>query len=193
MHWLFFALALIMPYEISFLQTPPQVSGSERQADSGITSLSNVKRIYVDSFGDDTTSREVQSMIVSALVATGQFKVTENRLRADAVMKGVATERSSQELHAYSEGTAVGARGGAGIQDSSANTETLHDAKVSLRLVNTDGDVIWTVVQESKGAKYKGPAVDAADKCIKQLVRDTEKLKNSQAAASSSTVPRKAD
>lgn len=143
-----------------------------------------MKRVYVENFGDDAISREVQSMIVSALVATNQFKVTENRERADAVLKGVALEKTSQELHAYSEGTAVGGRnGGAATKDSSANTETIHEAEVAVRLVNPDGDVIWISTQESKGAKYKGATADAADRCVKQLLRDIEKLKSATAPA----------
>ena len=43
--------------------------------------------IYVDSLGDDAISKEMQSMIVSALVASKRFKVTETRERADAILK----------------------------------------------------------------------------------------------------------
>jgi curli biogenesis system outer membrane secretion channel CsgG len=164
-----------------------------------------VKRIYVDSFGDDPISKEMQSMIVSALVASKRFTVTENRNRADAVLKGVALEKTSQELHAYGDSTAVGGAAGShhgevngsvvngtgsisgssnggfvahhsAISDSSVNTETIDRARVAIRLVNTDGDVIWTTTQESKGAKYKGASADAADMCVKQLVRDIAKL-----------------
>jgi curli biogenesis system outer membrane secretion channel CsgG len=163
--------------------------------------LLKVKRIYVESFGDDVISKELQSMIVSSLVATKRFKVTENRERADAILKGVALERSSQELHAYGESTAVGGAGGGGhseisgsggtisgsssggfvarhmgTSDSSVNTETINEARVAVRLVNSEGDVIWTCTQESKGAKYKGASADVADKCVKQLLRDVEKL-----------------
>ena len=80
-----------------------------RDADADPAALLKVKRIFVDSFGDDVISKELQSMIVSALVATKRFKVTENRDRADAILKGVALEKTSQELHAYGESTAVGA------------------------------------------------------------------------------------
>jgi curli biogenesis system outer membrane secretion channel CsgG len=169
--------------------------------DSDPTALLKVKRIYVDSFGDDMVSRELQSMIVSGLVATKRFKVTENRDRADAVLKGVALEKTSQELHAFGESTAVGgASGGShseingaggvisgsssggfiarhmGTSDSSVNTETINEARIAVRLVNPDGDVIWTTTQESKGAKYKGASADVADKCVKQLLRDQDKL-----------------
>ena len=178
-------------------------------SDTDSAALLKVKRIYVDSFGDDIISKELQSMIVSSLVATKRFKVTENRERADAVLKGVALEKTSQELHAYGEGTSVsGASGGShseisgsggtfsgssgggfiarhmGTNDSSVNTETVNEARVAVRLVNPDGDVIWTSTQESKGAKYKGSSADAADKCVKQLLRDVEKLEDATAVPS---------
>jgi hypothetical protein len=63
-----------------------------------------------------------------------------------------------------------------GTNDSSVNTETINEARIAVRLVNPDGDVIWTTTQESKGAKYKGASADVADKCVKQLLRDQDKL-----------------
>jgi hypothetical protein len=169
-------------------QAPSSETSVKVDPDTGRGALLKIKRIFVDSFGDDQTSKEVQSLIVSALVATNQFTVTENRERADAVLKGVALEKTSQEVHAYSEGTAVGGRnGGAAIKDSAANTETIHEAKVGIRLVNPDGDVVWTSTQESKGGKYKGATADAADKCVKQLLRDIEKLKGADASSSGRT------
>ena len=67
------------------VQATPAPSGD---ADGDPVSPLRVKRIFVDSFGDDAVSKELQSMIVSALVATNQFKVTENRERADAILIG---------------------------------------------------------------------------------------------------------
>lgn len=184
-------------------QVAAKIESASKEADSDPTALLRVKRIYVDSFGDDVISRELQSMIVSSLVATKRFKVTENRDKADAILKGVALEKSSQELHAYGEGTSVGgASGGShseisgaggslsgsssggfiarhmGTSDSSVNTETINEARIAVRLVNPDGDVIWTSTEESKGAKYKGASADVADKCVKQLLRDLEKLED---------------
>jgi len=118
-----------------------------KDTDADPAALLKVKRVYVDSFGDDAISRELQSMIVSSLTETKRFRVTE--------------------------GTVAG-RGA--ISDSSAHTETVNEAKLSVRLVNPDGDVIWTSTQESKGAKYKGASADVADKCVKKLLRDVEKL-----------------
>jgi curli biogenesis system outer membrane secretion channel CsgG len=189
-------------------QVTPKIESASKEADSDPTALLKVKRIYVDSFGDDVISRELQSMIVSSLVATKRLKVTENRDKADAILKGVALEKSSQEVHAYGEGTSVGTAGGGshseisgaggvisgssnggfaaqhmGISDSSVNTETINEARVAVRLVNPDGDVIWTSTQESKGAKYKGASADVADKCVKQLIRDLDKLEKPSGTA----------
>jgi curli biogenesis system outer membrane secretion channel CsgG len=196
-------------------QTPTQaVPTSNKEADTDATALFKVKRIYVDNFGDDVISRELQSMIVSSLAATKRFKVTENRERADAILKGVALEKTSQELHAFGESTAVGGASGAshgevsgsvvsgngsvsgsssggfvahhmGTSDSSVNTETINEARVAVRLVNSDGDVIWTSTQESKGAKYKGASADVADKCVKQLLKDVEKLEGTNTPSTS--------
>ena len=106
-----------------------------------------MKRIYVESFGDDVISKELQSMIVSSLVARS----------------------SSGGFVARHMGTS----------DSSVNTETINEARVAVRQVNSEGDVIWTSTQESKGAKYKGSSADVADRCI-QLLRDVEKLEHAR-------------
>lgn len=167
--------------------------------------LLHVRRVFVDTFGDDAISKQVQAMIINALAGSKKFVITENKDKADAILKGTALEKTSQELHATSEGTSVaGASGGhhssvfgsslngngtvsgssssgfaahaAGISDSEASTETINDARVAVRLVSSDGDVIWTSTQESTGAKYKGASADVADKVVKQLLRDVQKL-----------------
>ena len=155
--------------------------------------LLNVHRVYVDSFGDSEPARQIQAMVISALARTNRFKVTENRENADAVLKGSATELSSKELHASSEETsqAVVAAGGSGSatsstavatasgvgvstseQDASLNTETIYNARLSVRLVDARGDVIWATSEDTLGSKYKTATADLADKTVAQLLRD---------------------
>ncbi len=185
--------------------------------------LALVKRIFVESFGDDPISKQAQSMVIDALMKTKRFVVTENRDRADAILKGTAVEKTSQELHAISESgnvatassyghaeqsgsvngdlhgssvngvgtvngslhgsssgsaTHVGHAQSVGIDDSQATTETIDDARISVRLVAPDGDVLWTTTQESTGAKYKGATADAADKVAKVLMREVGRLES---------------
>ena len=156
--------------------------------------LLHIRRIFIESFGDDAISKQVQAMIISSLTESKRFVVTENKEKADAILKGAGLEKTSNEFHSNSEGTAAGGVGGAfsdgagavagraaAIEDSSASTETINDARVSLRLVDKDGDVLWATTQESKGAKYRGASADVAEKVVKQLLRDVEKLKKKAA------------
>ncbi len=208
------ALAVLLLAETA---TFPQTSGASATTEPAIKSpgapattqdvktqkqreLAHVKRIYVEAFGNDAISQQMQAMIVSSLTDSNRFVVTEERSRADAVLRGTATEKTTSELHAYGSGTSVatahGGYSGSGsgndsgfsshisggmaaaqgaISDSSVNTETIEYARASVRLVNTEGDVIWTSTQESKGAKFKGASADVADKIVKQLLRDVEK------------------
>lgn len=185
-------------------------AGSQREPpakeDSDIESqLLHVRRIFVESFGDDPISKQVQAMVISSLTESKKFVVTENREKADAILKGSSLEKTSQELHSSSEATAAGGAAGghsgsingsfvngtgsisgssgggfvsraASIQDSSTSTETVNDARIAVRLVDKDGDVIWATTQESKGAKYKGASADVADKVVRELFRAVEKL-----------------
>jgi curli biogenesis system outer membrane secretion channel CsgG len=157
-----------------------------------VSSLKEIKRVYVDVFGDDPVSAQIQAMVVTQLLQSGKFVVTENRQKADAFLKGAGVEKTSVESHSYESGTAAGrssggysgsiygasggfSSAGAAINDASSSSETVNDARVSVRLVNQDGDVLWATTQESKGAKYKGASADVADKVVKQLIRDIEK------------------
>src|SRR5579872_4772165 len=110
------------------LPAPAPQAAQRVSTPGGASELINVKRIYVDSFGEDLISKEMQSMIVSSLVETKRFKVTENRERADAVLKGVALEKTSQELHAYGESTSVGAASGGGHSEISGTGGTVSAA-----------------------------------------------------------------
>lgn len=163
--------------------------------------LAKIKRIYVDSFGDDAVSKQLQSMVIDSLTKSPRFIVTESKERADVILKGVGTEKTHQELHSTSEGTSVGTAGGGehgevhasngslsgshdggffarklGISDAQSSTETIDNVRLAVRLVSPDGDVVWSSVKESHGAKYKGAAADAADQVIKQLQTDVERV-----------------
>ncbi len=178
-------------------QTAPSASSADQELAG---KLAKVKRIYVESFGDDLLSKQAQAMLIDALTKTHKFIVTEKKENADAILKGTGLEKTSQELHATSEATSVGGAAGghsgsvsgtngsvsgsssggfvarsAGIADSQASTETVNDARMAVRLVSSDGDVLWSTTQESKGAKYKGASADVAEKVVKQLMWDLEK------------------
>jgi hypothetical protein len=46
-----------------------------------------------------------------------------------------------------------------------------------VRLVNKEGDVIWSTTQESLGAKFRGASADVADKITARLKEDFERAR----------------
>jgi hypothetical protein len=204
---LLFQSAPVATTSASKSEAPPPAAAEVQQVDKSKT-LQKVRRIYVDTFGTTEAAQQLQAMLVASVTESKRLTVTEDKTKADAILKGFASEKTSQETHAYGSATAVSSAGGghsgsisgsnghvsgsssggfhamgAAIDDSSVNTETIDSAKASVRLVNNDGDVIWTSTQESKGAKYKGASADVADKIVKQLLRDIEKSEKVAVAA----------
>jgi curli biogenesis system outer membrane secretion channel CsgG len=169
-------------------QSPSQPTAKSQASDDDVRAkLLRVKRLYVESFGDDGIAKQAQAMVIDAFTKSRRFIVTENKEKADAILKGTAIEKTSQELHSSSDATSVGAAAGGhestwsggtgssnggfiakkmGIADAQASTETINDARLAVRLVSNDGDVLWSTTQESKGAKYKGAGADEADKVV---------------------------
>jgi len=159
-----------------------QANATVGQADSQVNAdiaaeLANVKRIYVEDFGDSEKAKQLHATMVNALQATKRFIITEDKEKADATLRGAALEQTSQESHHTGESTAVSSGGGdshvsRAIDDSSSYTETLNEARLAVRLVAKNGDVLWVATEESRGAKYKGAMADVADKVAKKLIAD---------------------
>ena len=180
---------------------------AEAPEDESLRQLLTLRRVYVDRFGGGETAAQMRDMIISALQNSKLFVITENPDRADATLRGSAEDLVFTEVHTSSdslnvhsnlgisraEGTgalrggtrsydrtaqAVGV--GAGENESSHSAERRHEANATVRLVNKDGDVIWSTTQESQGGKFRGSSADVADKITRQLLEDyarAQKLK----------------
>ncbi len=146
--------------------------------------LPKIKRVFVDRLTGGETAAQMRDLIITALQNSKLFVVTENQERADAVLRGAAEDliytdqfESSENVSmrgnsSDSEGVSSdqlrynGASGGnssrsarsmgssIGGGDSSEVKERKHEALATVRLVNKDGDVLWSTTQEShNGAK----------------------------------------
>ena len=162
-------------------------------------SLAKVRRIYVDQLGGGKTSDQMRDMVIAALQNSGLFVLTENPERADASLKGSSDDLIYSEEHHTSDsigfhtaegsGSSAGASLGtnssthqnlsAGITENESSNiqERRHEASASVRLVNADGDVIWSTTQESNGAKFHGAMADVADKIAHRLIDETKKAR----------------
>lgn len=64
-----------------------------------------------------------------------------------------------------------------GESESEHSAERRHEALAAVRLVNKEGDVIWSTTQESVGGKFRGASADVADKIATRLKEDFEKAR----------------
>lgn len=155
--------------------------------------LLSVKRIYVDRLTGGETAAQMRDLIIASLHGAKLYILTENQERADAVLRGAAEDLIYTDQFASSDSvdlrtgvgtgnrstrTANGARSlsvGVGDKESMDIKERRHEALATVRLVNKDGDVIWSTTQESDGAKFRGASADVADKIARQLTADVER------------------
>ncbi len=161
----------------------------------------SLRRVFVDQFNGENAP-QLRDMIISSLQRSGLFVITENADRADAVLRGSAEDLVFTDV--FQSGESMNARVGVsagrgaassragrefgsvqaavGEQENTRIQERKHEASAAVRLVNRDGDVIWSTIQESQGAKFRSASADVADKITRQLLQDVEKLKQAAAA-----------
>lgn len=155
--------------------------------------LLGVRRIYVEKLSGNN-AEQIRDLVIASLQGAKVFILTENAERADATLRGSAEDLIYTDTYQYHEGgsargsgtsstgTGVNRRGLSGAIGLSENESTRiaerrHEAIATLRLVNKDGDVIWSTTQESRGAKFRGAAADVADKVARSLMADYEKAR----------------
>jgi len=160
--------------------------------DIELRQLLQVKRVYVDRLTGGETAAQMRDILISSLEGAKLFVVTENEEKADTVVRGAAEDLVFTEMHSSSDGINAhanigtgggyhqrGSSGGIGIGDneSDRSSERRHEAIAAVRLVNKDGDVIWSTTQESLGAKFRGASADVAEKITSKLKEDFERAR----------------
>jgi hypothetical protein len=168
--------------------------------------IASVKRVYVDRLTGGETAAQMRDLIISSLQGSKLFVLTENPERADAFLRGAAEDlvftdsfsssdsvrmsagegdssASSSGSRVNGVGNSVSSRSsrrfnvGVGDHESLNTRERKHEALATVRLVNKDGDVIWSTTQESNGAKFRGASADVADKITRQLMADYQRVR----------------
>jgi hypothetical protein len=181
---------------IAYLACPWFASGIEPEA---TPNLARVRRIYVERLGGGSDSDQMRDMIIAALQNSKLFMITDNVDRADATLRGSSDDKIFTDEHNSSEsiglhttsgsgssdnnatgiGTSTRQNSGVGITDSETShmKERRHETSASIRLIDINGDVIWSTTQESAGGKFRGAMADVADKVARQLADDTRKAR----------------
>ncbi|HEX3879064.1 MAG TPA: hypothetical protein VHW24_18890 [Bryobacteraceae bacterium] len=161
--------------------------------DGELRQLLSLKRVYVDHLTGGETAAQMRDIIIASLEGAKLFVLTENQEKADAILRGAAEDLVYTDVHSSTDGVnahvSLGlGRSGSSTRSNSAGTgfgenesehsaERRHEAIASVRLVNKDGDVIWSTTQESVGAKYHGASSDVADKITGKLKEDFDRAR----------------
>jgi hypothetical protein len=202
MPWLFSMLLFLSPLDRSSddKATPEEEAAAQ---------LAQVRRIYIDILTGGDEALQIRDLLMTSLQGSKQFIITEDEDRADATLRGAGcdevftdTFQSSEGINAHSQlgsGSSSGTRNYAssssnrnvglsvGENENRRTEERKHEALATVRLVNKDGDVIWSATAESFGGKFLGASADVANKIAKRLVVDYKAAK--QLAASQPKTP----
>jgi hypothetical protein len=164
-----------------------------------LAAFAKVRRIYVDILTGGESAGRIRDLLMSSIQASKLFIVTEEEDKADAVLKGAGhdqvftdTFQSSDSINAHSQmNIGMGNNSatnqkysdrnnisfGAGESENRKTEERKHEAIATVRLVNKNGDVIWSATEESLGAKFVGASVDVVAKIAKKLAADYRQAK----------------
>jgi hypothetical protein len=171
---------------------PPSPAAVEA---AGLRQLLTIRRVYVDRLTGGETAAQMRDILISSMDGAKLFILTEKEERADAVLRGAAEDLVFTDVHSSSDGinahANLGAKSrgsvatsqaysaglGVGENESDRSAERRHEAIAAVRLVNKDGDVIWSTTEESLGAKFHGASADVADKITARLKEDFEKAR----------------
>jgi hypothetical protein len=174
---------------------PPQPTGVE---ETGLRQLLTIHRVYVDRLTGGETAAQMRDILISSMAGSELFILTENPDKADVTLRGAAEDLVFSDVHTSNDSInarfnlginrsasqgGVTSRAnqtaglGAGENESEHSSERRHEAIAAVRLVNKDGDVIWSTTQESLGAKFHGASADVADKITAKLKEDFERAR----------------
>ena len=199
-----FCCILLAAWMSTAAQSGPRQAGPlarESPEKETLLRLLDVRRVYVDRLGGGDAAAQVRDMIISSLQATKLYIITESEEKADAFLRGSAEDLIFTDTFSSSDSLSARASAGTGSnpdrtvedrrsrsasvtvgeQESTRIAERKHEATAAVRLVSKDGDVLWSTIQESFGAKFLGASADVAQKIAKQLLKDYQAAKQLRA------------
>jgi hypothetical protein len=152
-----------------------------------VEDLRAVKRLCVEEFDGGENARQLRALLIAEIHRLGKFVLTENPDRAEAFVRGfgedlIYTEQHSRDENATTRGAAAISTGGytrnrAAVSQSTGGSSAVrdrsetrrHEASLTVRIVNVEGDVLWSATAESRGGKFRSASAEVAEKVAKAL------------------------
>jgi hypothetical protein len=121
-------------------ETDAETRGRSQRPPSA--TLGSVRRVYVDSLGDDSLSRQFREALIAGLKSTGRFILLEGREDADAVFQA--------SIHRLTHGQSF---------------------LVNVELVDASGQIIWSFTSKNRHQQFSRPE-DAVTAIVGALLKD---------------------
>lgn len=128
-------------------------------AEDSVQRLQDVKRIYVDSFGNGENADVIRSKVITQLVKSNQFEVVQTPEKADAILTGAGTVSQRAVYSASANGQFGNASGG-----------TRFDATAGVQLVNKQQTILWAD-NVSNGRFSRSATSSLAENIVKNLLK----------------------
>ena len=158
-----------------------------------LSSLKAVKRLCVEDFEGGANATQLRAMLIAEIHRVGRFVLTENPRNADAFLRGFAEDLVYAEQHSRDDNTNV--RGSASVSTGgytrnrtaasqsaggsssvrNRSTERRHEAALTVRIVNAEGDILWSASAESGGGKFRSASAEVTKKIADNLREETER------------------
>ena len=126
--------------------------------------LSDVKKIFVGSFGNAEGADLIREKIIVRLVKSGKLTIVESPEDADASLTGVA-ETSKGVRYSASSGPYGGTAAGG----------TTYNASLVVRLVGKSRQILWGDEATPRFLGSRSVSSNVADKMVKELIKAIEK------------------
>ncbi len=126
------------------IETGPGETRNPNTRADGV-SLSAVKSIHVDLFGDEPLAKQFRDLLMENLRNSPRLTITANRDEADAVLKGKLRTMRGDRI------------------------------SLTVRLVNIQGAVLWPARGPITGKQYQGPAAIVANLITRDLLDDVRR------------------
>jgi hypothetical protein len=147
------------------LNTPITPTTPEVTTTQGVSSIKQVRRIYVDSLGGDGESRLTREKIRAQLIKSKRFIVTDSPSEAQGIVQGAMATRSYTSAH----GSSFEGQGW-------VRQDTSYKSNSTLRVVDAgSGKTLWTWEFEP-ATVYWGPFGLGDTDIAKSFVRDISEV-----------------
>jgi phosphate ABC transporter phosphate-binding protein len=124
-------------------------------------SLSQIKKVYVDSLGSGKAAAEMRSRIEDRIRAGHKFEVVGNESEADAILK-------------FSSRIWAAGYVSLGVHPSSANRQPVYDGYLSVELQGKSGATLWSYLVTPSKFSVKRITTDLADQMVQKLTEAAE-------------------